>query len=322
MTKKLNIIFMGTPDFAARSLEQIVEDGFNVVGVITATDKKKGRGQNISESAVKTSAQKLNIPVFQPTNLKDDSFQNEIRKLNPDLGVVVAFRMLPESIWNMPDLGTINLHASLLPNYRGAAPINWAIINGEKESGITTFFLKHEIDTGDVILQEKVPITKDMDAGTLHDILMINGAKLLSRSIELIEKGKYQRIDQSTMAEKGLEINKAPKIFKEDCEIKWDRTSIEIHNFIRGLSPYPGAWCKLLINQSKELIFKVYKSAITDIDSRGKAGSLQVKDNERLLVGTSDRFIDLIEVQLEGKKRLKVSEFLKGISLSDASILK
>ena len=318
MADKLRILFMGSPEFASRSLEQLISDGFNVVGVITGPDRKKGRGQALAQSAVKQTALKNDLPVFQPTNLKDENFQQTIAALNPDLGVVVAFRMLPEKVWNMPRLGTINLHASLLPDYRGAAPINWAIINGEKETGLTTFFLKHEIDTGDVILRKSQTISDDMNAGQLHDILMEKGARLLSDSVALIEGGDYSTIDQQELnADKTL--NKAPKIFKNDCRIDWNRDAQSLFNFIRGLSPYPGAWSTLTKND-KEAIFKVYSSQVSDKKSSGCEGKILKNDNHGFMVGTKDFYLKLLTIQVEGKKRMKTEDFLKGFSLENTSI--
>jgi len=304
---------MGSPLFAASSLEELIKGGFNVVAVITSPNRKKGRGQLVTESDVKKIALKYRIPVFQPNNLKDELFIKAISQLNPDLGVVVAFRMLPEILWTLPTKGTINLHASLLPNYRGAAPINWVLINGEKKTGITTFFLKHEIDTGDVLLQEEIPIAQNMDAGVLHDELMMKGAELLSKTVELIENNNYQIIEQKELVQNVDTLLKAPKIFKNDCEINWENEAQIIYNFIRGLSPYPGAWNKLLTKSGKELIFKVYRSEISDIPS-DEVGKIVCKDKKELLIGTADFYLKILSIQIEGKKRMEIEEFLKGFN--------
>src|SRR5688572_14256950 len=238
---QLRIIFMGTPEFAVPSLEILLENNFNVVAVITAPDKPQGRGQEVVGSPVKECALKYHVPVLQPTNLKSPEFLEELKSYNANLQIVVAFRMLPESVWSMPSLGTFNLHGSLLPQYRGAAPINWAIINGEKETGVTTFFLKHEIDTGSIIFQEKEPIHDSDDIGSLYERLMKRGSQLVLKTVKAIETGNYPTVPQP----QGIEIKHAPKIFKETCEINWDQSTGQIINFVRGLSPYPGAWTVL-----------------------------------------------------------------------------
>src|SRR5687767_4304162 len=246
----LSIIFMGTPEFAVPSLEILVESKFKVVAVITAPDKPQGRGQKLIPSPVKECAMKHGIPVLQPTNLKSPEFLEELKSYNANLQIVVAFRMLPEAVWNMPAIGTFNLHASLLPQYRGAAPINWAIINGEKETGLTTFFLKHEIDTGSIIFQEKEPIHNDDNVGTLYERLMIKGAQLVLKTTQAIASGNYPAIPQ----QQEDEIKHAPKIFKETCEINWNQPNERVRNFVRGLSPYPAAWTRL-----QDKVFKIYK---------------------------------------------------------------
>ena len=250
---ELRIIFMGTPEFAVPSLEILVEHKYNIVAVITAPDKPQGRGQKLSYSPVKESAIRHNIPVLQPPNLKAPEFLEQLNSFNSNLQIVVAFRMLPEVVWSMPSLGTFNLHASLLPQYRGAAPINWAIINGEKETGATTFFLKHEIDTGSIIFQVKEPIGPDDDAGAVYERLMKKGAELVLKTVRAIEQNNYPSIPQP----EANEIKHAPKIFKETCEIKWDQSSDQIKNFVRGLSPYPAAWTKVAGK-----VFKVFKVSV------------------------------------------------------------
>ena len=301
---ELRIIFMGTPEFAVPSLEILVENKFSVVAVITAPDKPQGRGQKLSYSPVKECALKHNIPVLQPTNLKSPEFLEELKGYNANLQIVVAFRMLPEVVWAMPALGTFNLHASLLPQYRGAAPINWAIINGEKETGATTFFLKHEIDTGSIIFQEKEPISDVDDVGTLYERLMHKGAKLVLKTVQAIEKGDYPSIPQVVQEE-----NKhAPKIFKETCQINWNQSSESIRNFVRGLSPYPSAWT--VINGRTFKIYKVEKVAYT------QSASEFITDNKTYLYfKTSDGWISIEELQPEGKKRMMIQEFFRGNKL-------
>lgn len=252
MKKDLRILFMGSPDFAVESLRQLVEHEFNIVGVVTAQDKPAGRGQKLRKSAVKQFAVANDIPVLQPKNLKAESFQRELEQLNANLYVVVAFRMLPAKVFEKPELGCFNLHASLLPQYRGAAPINWAVINGETKTGATTFFLKQKIDTGDIILQDEVPIYETDCAGDLHDRLMVSGASLVVKTCTLIASGKAESKPQELS---GQMLKKAPKIFREDCEINWNQTSETVYNFIRGLSPYPGAWTTL-----DNKTFKIYSA--------------------------------------------------------------
>jgi methionyl-tRNA formyltransferase len=295
---------MGTPEFAVPSLEILVEHQFNVVAVITAPDKPQGRGQKIVYSPVKESALKHNIQVLQPTNLKSPDFIDQLKNLNANLQIVVAFRMLPEIVWAMPAIGTFNLHASLLPQYRGAAPINWAIINGEKETGATTFFLKHDIDTGSIIFQERETIHENDNAGTLYERLMIKGAQLVLKTVQAIKEGNYPAIPQA----EGIEIKHAPKIFKETCEIKWDQPSENIRNFVRGLSPYPSAWTAL--NRKN---FKIY--AVSTVKNQGgiaKPGELNSDNKNYLYVKTTDGWISIDELQPEGKKRMTIQEFFRG----------
>ncbi|HZX74681.1 MAG TPA: methionyl-tRNA formyltransferase [Cyclobacteriaceae bacterium] len=301
---ELRIIFMGTPEFAVPSLEILVENKFSVVAVITAPDKPQGRGQKLSYSPVKECALKHNLPVLQPTNLKSPEFLEELKGYNANLQIVVAFRMLPEVVWAMPALGTFNLHASLLPQYRGAAPINWAIINGEKETGATTFFLKHEIDTGSIIFQEKEPISDVDDVGTLYERLMHKGAKLVLKTVQAIEKGDYPSIPQFVQGES----KHAPKIFKETCQINWNQSSESIRNFVRGLSPYPSAWT--VINGRTFKIYKVEKVVDT------QSASEFITDNKTYLYfKTSDGWISIEELQPEGKKRMMIQEFFRGNKL-------
>ena len=317
--KDLRIIFIGTPDFAVESLKSIYESGKNVVAVITAPDKKSGRGQQLQQSAVKKYAVGQNIPVLQPTNLKDLAFIDELRSYQASIQIVVAFRMLPEVVWDMPELGTFNLHASLLPNYRGAAPINWAIINGEKETGVSTFFLKHEIDTGDLLLQENLSISPTETAGSLHDKLMQAGGELVLKSLALIESGNYKLIDQEQLIDSKPKL--APKIFKEDCRIDWNQSAEEVSSFIRGLSPYPGAWTQLK-NQAKE---KTQQLKIFDFKSPEQQlhlsnGELMVENNQ-FFIGTENEVIEITALQLEGKKRMKTKELLNGMSLEGYKVV-
>lgn len=308
--KDFRLIFMGTPEFAVESLKILIENNFNIIAVVTSPDKPAGRGQLLSQSAVKVYALENNIPVLQPTRLKDDLFFEQLSAYNPDLMVIVAFRMLPEKIWNLPPLGSINLHASLLPQYRGAAPINWAIIHGEKVTGITTFFLKHEIDTGNILFQKEVPIEPGDNAGTLHDKLMVQGAVLLNQTIELVRMGEFKEIPQANISIS--QLRHAPKIFKEDGKINWQNPVEFIHNLIRGLSPYPTAWAYLESPKDQSLMFKVFQSGIERVEHRFDTGTLLTDEKSYLKVAVKDGFIVLEEIQISGKKRMKVSEFLNG----------
>jgi methionyl-tRNA formyltransferase len=300
----MRIVFMGTPDFAVASLSALIDAGFHVVAVVTAADKPAGRGQKLQESAVKRYAEEQGIPVLQPLKLKDPAFLEELRAFHADLQVVVAFRMLPELVWNMPAKGTINLHASLLPNYRGAAPINHAIINGESSSGVTTFFLKHEIDTGDVIFSESVQIDPDETAGTLHDKLMIVGAELLIKTVKAIEDNNYTEQPQI----QSEVLRHAPKIFKEFCEINWNKPAQEIYNLIRGLSPYPTAFTRL---QDKTL--KVFKAQLIPGETNVAPGSHETDGKTYLQFAAQDGWLRLTDIQFEGKKRMQTDEFLRGM---------
>lgn len=303
----LKVIYMGTPEFAVPSLETLIENGVNVVAVITAPDKPQGRGQKITVSPVKECALQHNIPVLQPTNLKSAEFLEELKRLQADLQVVVAFRMLPEAVWAMPRLGTINLHASLLPQYRGAAPINWAIINGEKETGVTTFFLRQDIDTGSIILQEKEPISTDDDAGTLYERLMHKGANLVLRTVEAISAGNY-----TTTPQPDVGIKHAPKIFRETCEIRWDHPGEDIRNFVRGLSPYPGAWTII-----DGRMFKVFKVSLAQVNDALKNPGEWITDNKNYLyVKSRDGWLSIDTLQPEGKKKMSIEEYFRGNKLS------
>lgn len=301
---KLRIIFMGTPEFAVPSLEILVENKIDVAAVITAPDKPQGRGQKLVGSPVKECALKHNIPVLQPTNLKSPQFLEELKSYQANLQIVVAFRMLPEAVWSMPAFGTFNLHASLLPQYRGAAPINWAIINGEKETGVTTFFLKHDIDTGSIIFQEKETISDDDNVGSLYERLMKKGSGLVLKTVKAIEQGNYPSVPQP----ENITIKHAPKIFKETCEINWNNTSEQIRNFVRGLSPYPAAWVHL-----NEKHFKIYKVSRADKkDTTSTPGTLETDNKNYLYVKTTDGWISIDELQPEGKKRMSVQDFFRG----------
>ena len=305
----MRVVFMGTPEFAVASLDALILSGCNIVGVGTSPDKPAGRGQKLNESAVKQFATANGIKVLQPVKLKDERFLEELKGLNADLQVVVAFRMLPEVVWNMPRLGTINLHASLLPQYRGAAPINWVLINGEKESGVTTFFLKHEIDTGDILFTEKVTLTGRETAGDLHDRLMAKGAGLLVKTVKAVESGRYAENPQEQLTE-GIELKHAPKIFKEDCNIDWNQSAKKIYNFIRGLSPYPTAYTML-----NDKILKVFGAEYELSETSEKPGEFFSDNRTFLKVSATDGFVHLTDVQLEGKKRMGIEEFLRGVRL-------
>ncbi|MES2794831.1 MAG: methionyl-tRNA formyltransferase [Bacteroidota bacterium] len=300
----MRIIFMGTPDFAVASLAKLVESGANIVAVVTSMDKPSGRGLAINESAVKKYAVSKNIPVLQPEKLKSPEFLEELKSYKADFQIVVAFRMLPEIVWNMPPKGTFNLHGSLLPQYRGAAPINWAIINGEKETGVTTFFLQHEIDTGSIIFQEKTAIGPDETVGDLYERLMHMGADLVLKTVKAIEANNYPQTPQN----QDIEINHAPKIFKETCEIDWAKSASAIHNFIRGLSPYPTAWTSF-----GGKICKIYKTHIVESEAFDitEIGNYSF-DKKSLIFKTGEGFLSVDELQQEGKKRMGVEEFLRG----------
>lgn len=306
----MRIVFMGTPDFAVASLNRLVKNNKNIVAVVTSADKPAGRGQKLHESAVKKYAVENNLPVLQPEKLKSQDFIEALQILKADLFIVVAFRMLPEIVWNMPPLGTFNLHGSLLPQYRGAAPINWAIINGEKESGVTTFFLKHEIDTGSIIHQSKTPIHENMTAGELHDILMEIGADLVLKTVNDIEANNVHPISQEeTMKRNGLiesDLRHAPKIFKKDMLIDWNKPAEEIVHHIKGLSPYPTAFTNL-----NDLGLKIFDAEISE--SINLLPGEFYSDNKTFLkFQTADKSISILELQLEGKKRMKIEEFLRG----------
>lgn len=298
---------MGTPEFAVPSLDILIKNHYNVVGVVTVPDKPAGRGQQLQESAVKKFAVENGIKVLQPVKLKDSDFIKELKSLNADLQIVVAFRMLPEEVWNMPRLGTYNLHGSLLPKYRGAAPINWAIINGETESGVTTFKLKHEIDTGSMLFQEKVKISEQTTAGNLHDELMKVGASLILKTVKAIESGTVDlKVQDDTQA-----IH-APKIFKETCKINWNKTPNEIYNLIRGLSPYPGAFTEFKDDKGNVMSLKIFSSLKEESECSDSFGSVCTDNKTYIKVACNNGYIRIMELQLQGKKKMATEEFLRG----------
>ena len=314
--KALRIVFMGTPEFAVGILDAIVkENKHEIVGVITAADKPAGRGQKIKYSAVKEYALEQNLPLLQPTNLKDDAFLAELKALKANLHIVVAFRMLPESVWNMPPLGTINLHGSLLPQYRGAAPINWAVINGEKETGVTTFKLKHEIDTGNILMQESFPIDETETASDVHDKMKEIGARVLVETVKGIADGTLEERQQTTVdgqqssviSSQSSSLKHAPKIFTETCNIDWRRSIDEIQNLIRGLSPFPGAFTEL-----GDKTIKIFKSEKELSLPTSKSGRWESDGKTYLKFAAKDGYILLKDVQLEGKKRMLIEDFLRG----------
>ncbi|MBQ2434721.1 MAG: methionyl-tRNA formyltransferase [Bacteroidaceae bacterium] len=315
--KSLRIVYMGTPDFAVESLRCLVEGGYNVVGVVTGPDKAVGRhGSVLQPTPVKQYAVEKGLRVLQPEKLKDEAFIEELRSLQADLQIVVAFRMLPEIVWSMPPLGTFNLHASLLPQYRGAAPINWAVINGDTETGVTTFFLKHEIDTGAVIRQVTVPISDTDCVGDVHDRLMMLGGSVVCDTVDAILEGKVVPIPQEQMLPEE-ELRPAPKIFKDTCRIAWNRTTKQVYDFIRGLSPYPAAWTTLISPDGSEQVMKVYEAVkIEKPISSDTCGAVATDGKTFLHVHTIDGAISIRSLQLAGKKRMSVEDFLRGYRLS------
>lgn len=318
MTKEqLRIVYMGTPDFAVYPLRQLVENGYQVVGVVTNPDKPAGRGQQLQESAVKKYAKKAGLRILQPVKFRDPEFLEELASLKADLQLVVAFKMLPEVVWSMPPLGTVNLHASLLPDYRGAAPINWAVINGEKCSGVSTFLLKHEIDTGNIIFQEKVDITDEMTAGDLHDSLMEKGAGLLLKTVDAIASGNYPLIDQNELL-KGRTPIHAPKIFKEDMRVDWNSSLDAVYNRIRGLAPFPTAWAELVHKTSGQAhSFKIFRTEKIACAHDHVFGEFSTDGKKTFDVYVPDGVLRILELQLAGKKRMTTEEFLRGFKLED-----
>ena len=319
--ESLRIVFLGTPDFAVESLDALVSGGYNIVGVVTMPDKIGGRGHKVIESPVKQYAVAHGLKLMQPANLKEPGFVEELRSLNADLQIVIAFRMLPEIVWSMPPMGTFNLHASLLPKYRGAAPINRAVMNGETETGVTTFFLKHEIDTGDIIQQVAVPIEIDDDVEAVHDRLMHLGASLVLETVDAILAGIVKPIEQEKLLTAGEEPTPAPKIFKEDCRIDWNKTSWEVYNHIRGLSPYPAAWSAFVDAQGTEYQFKVFKTSHPEkFQSSPVAPGTIEYTKHTIKIACADGFIEILSLQLAGKKRMSSDEFLRGFNLEDKKL--
>ncbi|WP_086478141.1 MULTISPECIES: methionyl-tRNA formyltransferase [Arenibacter] len=314
--EKPRIVFMGTPDFAVATLEALHKGGFPVVGVITAPDKPAGRGRKLNQSAVKQYALENGLNLLQPTNLKDEGFLESLKSLRPQLQIVVAFRMLPKLVWAIPPMGTFNLHASLLPDYRGAAPINWAIINGEKETGATTFFIDEKIDTGEILLRESTSISEDDTAGTLHDRLMILGAQLVIKTVEQLMAGEITPKKQS----EDTELKEAPKIHRDTCEVNWDQPMEQVYNKIRGLSPYPTAWSTLYNGEDKSLV-KIYKAAKEEATHQMEVGSLLASKNE-LKVAVKGGYMKLLEIQLPGKRRMTIREVLNGLKLEKSAYLR
>ncbi|MEL5894840.1 methionyl-tRNA formyltransferase [Bacteroides sp. GD17] len=318
MVKKedLRIVYMGTPDFAVEALRCLVEGGYNVVGVITMPDKPAGRGHKLQFSPVKQYALEHGLPLLQPEKLKDEAFVEALRAWKADLQIVVAFRMLPEVVWNMPRLGTFNLHASLLPQYRGAAPINWAVINGDTETGITTFFLKHEIDTGEVIQQVRIPIADTDDVGVVHDKLMMLGGRLVVETVDAILDGTVKSIPQEEMAAPG-ELRPAPKIFKETCRIDWNQPVKRIYDFVRGLSPYPAAWTELVQPDGTTVVMKIFETEKILKPHQLSPGTLLTDGKTYIRIAATDGFVGVHALQLPGKKRLKTDELLRGFRLTE-----
>lgn len=307
---------MGTPEFATASLKRIIDAGYDVVGVITSPDKPSGRGKKITMSPVKKMGLLHGLKVLQPSNLKSPDFVEEFRLLDANLGVVVAFRMLPEVIWSMPEYGTFNVHASLLPDYRGAAPIHHAIMNGEKETGVTTFFLRHDIDTGDIILREKTEVGKNETAGDLHDKLMMLGADLLIKTLQAIEEDRLRPKKQSDLVSLEKELHLAPKIYKEDCRINWEKPVKEVYNKIRGLSPAPGAFTLLKNPEGQIMQLKIYKSNFAEVSLLTNPGYIETNNKDELLISCMNGKIEIRELQLQGKKKMDIKDFLNGLPIS------
>ena len=316
--KNLRIVFMGTPEFAATSLRRLVAEGYNIVAVVTTPDKPAGRGLKIQKSDVKVVAEELNLPILQPEKLRDEAFLAALKELDVDLGIVIAFRMLPEVVWAMPKLGTFNLHASLLPEYRGAAPINWAIINGDKESGNTTFLLNHEIDKGAIIGQQRTPIGDEECVGDLYDRLMTMGAELVVESVEKIASGDINPIAQPQEDEN---LRPAPKIFKDMCQVDWSAEGVKIVNFVRGLSPYPAAW-SILKRGEEELSVKIFKARFEEKQHSHAVGAIVTDNKTYIKVACSDGLVSIDELQVAGKKRMVVRDLLLGLTLNDSDTFK
>lgn len=320
--KDLRIVYMGTPEFAVESLKRLIEGGYNIVGVITMPDKPMGRhGSVLQPSPVKQYAVSQGLKVLQPEKLKDESFVAELRELKADLQIVVAFRMLPEVVWNMPRLGTFNLHASLLPQYRGAAPINWAVINGETETGITTFFLKHEIDTGEIIDQVRVPIADTDNVGDVYERLMNLGGDLVVKTVDSILDGSVKTVPQDKLAE-GEVLRPAPKIFKETCRIDWSKGVKQIYDFVRGLSPYPAAWTELCQGSTAPQVLKIYETDKIFAEHSFEPGTVVTDKKTYFRIAVTDGYINIRSLQLAGKKRMGVADFLRGYHHEDGAVVK
>lgn len=310
----MRIVFMGTPDFAVESLKVLVENNYNVVGVVTMPDKPAGRGYKTQYSPVKVYALQRQLNLLQPEKLKDPTFIDQLKSLNADLQIVVAFRMLPEVVWSMPSMGTFNLHASLLPQYRGAAPINWAIINGEKLTGATTFFLTHEIDTGKIILQQKIDIQEEDNAGTIHDRLMVVGAQMVKKTVDMIIAREVQATDQSILISNAPALKAAPKIYKETCQLDFNLTVEIVHNKVRGLSPYPAAWAEIQMpdQEAPPLTLKVFVTTVELVKHQYPLGTVLTDYKTYLKIALSDGFIYLKTIQVPGKRRMDIADFLRG----------
>lgn len=309
---------MGTPEFAVESLRRLVEGGYNVVGVVTMPDKPMGRhGSVLQASPVKQYAESKGLKVLQPVRLKDEGFVEELRSLRADLQIVVAFRMLPEVVWSMPPLGTFNLHASLLPQYRGAAPINWAVINGDTETGITTFFLQHEIDTGQIIQQVRVPIADTDNVGIVHDKLMMLGGQLVVETVDNILSGTVKAIPQEQFMKENEELRPAPKIFKDTCRMDWSKPLKQVYDFVRGLSPYPAAWTELVQPDGHRLVLKIYEAVKVPAMHALSHGSVHTDGKTFFHVAVEGGYLSLLTLQLAGKKRMGVADFLRGYRLAD-----
>lgn len=313
--ENLKIVFLGTPEFAVASLDRLVSGGYNVAAVVTMPDKRAGRGHGIFQSPVKQYALAHNLPLLQPEKLKDEEFVSALRQIDADLFIVIAFRMLPEVVWRMPRLGTFNLHASLLPRYRGAAPINHAVMNGDSETGVTTFFLKHEIDTGDILRQERISISPDENVGSVHDRLMELGAELTVDTVEHILRGDLKPLSQESLA-KDIEPSAAPKIFKETCRIDWSRPARQLHNFVRGLSPYPAAWSELRSDTTAPSEIKIFATAVADESTAGAPGTMIV-DNGRMFVQCGRGRLEILSLRPAGKKQMDAGAYLRGARLSN-----
>lgn len=312
----MKIVFMGTPEFAVASLQALLENQFDVVAVVTVPDKPAGRGQQVQQSAVKKFAAEKNLPVLQPEKLKDPAFLSDLKALGADLFIVVAFRMLPEVVWSMPPKGCFNLHGSLLPQYRGAAPINRAVMNGEKETGVTTFFLQQQIDTGKILFQEKLPINDEATAGEIHDQLMVIGAKLVVKTVKAIESGEYTETDQSELFSTENELKHAAKIFREDCKLNFHQDVMTAHNQVRGLSPYPTAYLELQNSNGKTIQLKLFKTRI-ERDATVVPGTLRSDGKTGIQLGCKNGWLHLLDLQMSGKKRMSVAEFLRGFNLAE-----